>query len=214
MSAKKRRERKTRRQIMALMVLFMIGIRLPIVPINVKVFAEENIVSKPEYTLLPDKIELEPVKKSKKISEITPKPVQISKNIPESIELVKFIPIPEPNEYEVEMMSHLIYAEAGDQNDECQLSAGAVVLNRVKNDKYPNTIEEVIFDEGQYACTWDGNFEKEPTQQARENAYWLLKNELCRAPKEVIPINVIYQSSFEQGSGVYKIIGTQYFCYE
>lgn len=119
-----------------------------------------------------------------------------------------------PDPYEVYLMAHLIYGEAGNQNDECQLAVGAVVLNRVKHERYPNTIEEVIFQEGQYACILDGNFDKEPSQQAWDNAYWLLANELSENPIEVIPLKVIYQAQFEQGSKPYDIIGSETFCYE
>ena len=119
-----------------------------------------------------------------------------------------------PDPYEVYLMAHLIYGEAGNQNDECQLAVGAVVLNRVKHRRYPNTIEEVIFQKGQYACTWDGNFDKEPSEQAWKNAYWLLENELSENPIEVIPLKVIYQAQFEQGSEPYDVIGSETFCYE
>lgn len=114
----------------------------------------------------------------------------------------------EINSYELNLMSHLIYGEAGDQSDECQRAVGSVVLNRVKHERYPDTIEEVIFQKGQYACTWDGNFKKEPSKQALKNARWLLSGNIT------LPDNVIYQSQFVQGDGVYKKIGTEIFCYE
>lgn len=66
----------------------------------------------------------------------------------------------------------------------------------------------------QYACVYDGNFDKEPSQQAWDNARWLLENELSDNPVIVLPENVVYQSEFEQGSGVYKKIGPEIFCYE
>lgn len=120
------------------------------------------------------------------------------------------IPTPKPvlDSYEIELLAHLIYGEAGDQSDDCQLAVGSVVLNRVAHKSYPNSIEEVIFQRGQYACTWDGNFDREPSKQAWDNAKWLLENE------SILPENVIYQSQFVQGSGVYQQIGTEIFCYE
>ena len=133
---------------------------------------------------------------------------------PAKVSVVRQAEDGKPHPDEVYLMAHLIYGEAGDQDDDCQLAVGAVVLNRVKHGRYPDTIEEVIFDDGQYACTKDGNFDREPSQQAWKNAYWLLENELSENPIEVIPYNVIYQSQFEQGSGVYKVIGSETFCYE
>lgn len=132
----------------------------------------------------------------------------------EIVPTVQQAPVQEPDPDEVYLMAHLIYGEAGNQDDECQLAVGSVVLNRVKHKRYPNTIKGVIFQKGQYACTWDGNFDKEPSKRAWKNAYWLLENELSENPIEIIPKNVIYQAQFEQGSGVYRKIGTETFCYE
>ena len=66
------------------------------------------------------------------------------------------------NAYDLYYMAHLLYAEAGSSwcSDELQLYVGSVVLNRVESDQFPNTIRDVIYQDGQYACTWDGNFEK------------------------------------------------------
>lgn len=116
-------------------------------------------------------------------------------------------------EYEtnLNLLAHLIFAEAGSDNisDEQQILVGIVAMNRVKSKKYPNTLYEVIYQSGQYACTWDGNFEKEPNERAYSNAKIVLDNQA-----DVHPVNVIYSAEFEQGSGVYKKLGNTYFCYE
>ena len=108
---------------------------------------------------------------------------------------------------ELYMMSHLIYGEAGGENDLHQRYVGSVVLNRMNHYKYPNTMKGVIFQSGQYACTWDGNYNKSPSQQAIKNAKFLLEH------GSVLPSNVVYQAQFKQGSGVYKHLGNTYFCY-
>lgn len=116
---------------------------------------------------------------------------------------------PEPlyTEEELNMLSHLIYGESGCCSDEMQLGVGSVVLNRVKSKYYPNTIKEVIFQKGQYACTWDGNYDREPDEQAISNAKYLLEN------GSQYPEYVIFQAEFKQGDGVYEKIGNTYFCY-
>ena len=91
--------------------------------------------------------------------------------------------------------------------DEMIYYVGSVVLNRVESEHYPDTIEGVIFDKGQYACTWDGNYDKEPTQRCYEIAEDLLLN------GSVLPKNVVFQAGFKQGSGVYKQVQNMYFCY-
>lgn len=115
---------------------------------------------------------------------------------------------PEINQEEVELLAHLIEGEAGNQEDECQRAVGNVVMNRIESDKFPDSIKEVIYQKGQYACTWDGNFEKTPSERAYANARWLLEG------NRILPDNVVFQSQFEQGSGVYAKIGTEIFCYE
>jgi hypothetical protein len=113
------------------------------------------------------------------------------------------------NAYDLYYMAHLIYAEAGSSwcSDELQLYVGSVVLNRVESDQFPNTIRDVIYQDGQYACTWDGNFEKEPDERAWKNA------EIVLVHGSQLPDNVVYQAEFEQGSGVHCQIGNTYFCY-
>ena len=113
---------------------------------------------------------------------------------------------------ELYVMSHLIYGEAGNCSRDMMLSVGSVVLNRVKDSRFPDTIEEVIFQSGQYACTWDGNYYLEPSEDAVEVAKELLED------GSAIDESVVWQAEFPQGVGVYDTIGSpwgtvMYFCY-
>ena len=109
---------------------------------------------------------------------------------------------------ELYIMSHLIYGEAGNCSDELQIAVGSVVLNRMKSKYFPNTIKEVVFQKGQYACTWDGNYDKSPDEQAINNSKYLLEN------GSQLPAACIFQAEFIQGDGVYKTIGNTYICYK
>ncbi len=51
---------------------------------------------------------------------------------------------------EVRIMAAIIQCEAGNQPIEGQIAVGAVIMNRVKSEKYPNTITEVIFQPSQF----------------------------------------------------------------
>ena len=109
-------------------------------------------------------------------------------------------------------LSHLINGEAGSCSRDMMLSVGSVVLNRVADDRFPDTIADVIFQAGQYSCTWDGNYDREPSAQAVEVAKELLEN------GPAIDESVVWQAEFPQGSGVYDTIGSpwgtvMYFCY-
>ncbi len=52
--------------------------------------------------------------------------------------------------YEQELLAALIFCEAGNQPYEGQVAVGAVVMNRVQSGKYPGSIEEVIYQPGQF----------------------------------------------------------------
>ena len=74
------------------------------------------------------------------------------------------------------IMAHLLAGEAQCYPDEEQIYVGSVVLNRVAHKEFPNTIKDVVFQKGQYACTWDGNYDREPTEQNWKNARILLEH--------------------------------------
>ncbi|PNV62812.1 cell wall hydrolase [Clostridium sp. chh4-2] len=105
------------------------------------------------------------------------------------------------------IMAHLLAGEAQCYPDEEQIYVGSVVLNRVAHKEFPNTIKDVVFQKGQYACTWDGNYDREPTEQNWKNARILLEH------GSVLPSCVIYQSGGKQGKGVYLKTSYHYYCY-
>ena len=55
-----------------------------------------------------------------------------------------------------ELLASLIFCEAGNQPYEGQVAVGAVVMNRVKSEAYPNTISEVIYQSGQFTPAMTG----------------------------------------------------------
>ncbi len=118
-------------------------------------------------------------------------------------------PVPEPayTDEDLYIMAHALAGECHTYPDEEQLYVGSVILNRVNHAAYPNTIEDVVFQRGQYACTWDGNYYREPTEQNWANAQYLLKN------GSILPEYVVFQSGGKQGSGVYLKTKWHYYCY-
>lgn len=116
---------------------------------------------------------------------------------------------PSVDKNELDLLAHLIYAEAGSDwcKDEMLYGVGSVVLNRMASDNYPSTMYGVIYQKGQYACTWDGNINKKPNERAYRIAEDLLLN------GSTLPEKVIYQAEFKQGTGVYKKVQNMYFCY-
>lgn len=110
---------------------------------------------------------------------------------------------------ELEMLAHLLGGEAGADwcEDKMLYYVGSVVLNRVKSAYFPNTIKDVIFQKGQYSCTWDGNYYRTPSERCYRIAEELLTY------GSLLPEDVVFQAEFEQGSGVYEKVQNMYFCY-
>lgn len=115
------------------------------------------------------------------------------------------------DEYELSLVAHLLMGECGATytDDEMLYLTGAVVLNRVQSADYPNSIEEVIYQQGQYECInlKNSGFYKEPTERC-----WRIAEELLISGYD-IPSNVLYQAEFKQGK-VYKKVQNMYFCYK
>ena len=57
---------------------------------------------------------------------------------------------------EVLLLAALIQCEAGGEKYQGQLAVGAVVMNRVRSSRYPNSISEVIYSPGQFTPAGNG----------------------------------------------------------
>ena len=61
---------------------------------------------------------------------------------------------------ELRLLSSLIYAEAGNQCEAGKQAVGIVVMNRVAHEKFEDTVEDVIYEPGQFRPKDDGNLNK------------------------------------------------------
>ncbi len=59
-----------------------------------------------------------------------------------------------------DLLARLVNGEARGESYQGQVAVAAVVLNRVKSPKFPNTIPAVIYQKGQFSCVTDGQFDK------------------------------------------------------
>ncbi len=105
-------------------------------------------------------------------------------------------------------LAHIIFAENGSNTDLCQIYTGLVIVNRKLHAEYPNTIKDVIFSPGQYSAVDEGKIWEEPSEEA-----WQIAWDILSGNTEKIPENVVYQAMFIQGSGIFKEIDGEYFCY-
>ena len=108
-------------------------------------------------------------------------------------------------EYDFELLARVIEAEAGGESDYHKLCVGTVVMNRVASDKYPDTIEGVIYQPGQYQCVTNSHINKEPSESSYKAAEHILDG------RRMFRNSVVYQAEFIQGKVVEKV-GNTYFC--
>ncbi len=59
-----------------------------------------------------------------------------------------------------ELLAAIIFCEAGNQPYKGQVAVGAVILNRVQSSSYPNTIEAVIYQKGQFGPARTGKLDR------------------------------------------------------
>lgn len=120
-------------------------------------------------------------------------------------------------EEELEYLSLVIYQEAGGDrcSDETRLMVGTVVMNRVEDDRFPDTIREVILQRGQYGRlywtgpTWPARRWNKGEAHAVERAYAIAERILNG--ERAFGKDVVFQAEFVQG----KIVAHQdgfYFC--
>lgn len=63
------------------------------------------------------------------------------------------------NEYDECLLAKIAMAEAEDQSTEGKALVMLVVLNRVNSDRFPDTVSDVIFDDGQFSPVSDGRYD-------------------------------------------------------
>ena len=119
---------------------------------------------------------------------------------------------------ELEMLALVIYQEAGGDacSDETRLMVGTVVMNRVADSRFPDTLCEVLTQRAQYGdLHWTGLVwpkrasdcrEAHAVQRAYECAERILQGE------RVLPSDVIWQAKFIQGTEVVAHQDGMYFC--
>ena len=112
-------------------------------------------------------------------------------------------------------LAKIIEHEAGSSGIglDWRMCVGEVVLNRVASPEFPNSIEEVIFQPGQYAGVDCDAFRDllDPDEASVEAALRLLQGDRLMEPQ------VVFQANFRQGGGEYLnfysgAYGYTYFC--
>lgn len=74
------------------------------------------------------------------------------------------------NSSDLNLLSRLVYAEARGEPYAGQVAVAAVVLNRVKNSSFPNTVAGVIYQAGAFDVVSDGQINLTPNSTAKKAA--------------------------------------------
>lgn len=76
--------------------------------------------------------------------------------VEKALEAERITRVKQIERYNQELLASIIFCEAGNQTYEGQVAVGAVVMNRIKSAKFPNTLEEVIYQPGQFVPAMTG----------------------------------------------------------
>ena len=71
---------------------------------------------------------------------------------------------------DVNLLARLVYGEARGESYTGQVAVAAVVLNRMKNSSFPNTLSGVIYQPGAFSVVNDGQINLTPNQTAKNAA--------------------------------------------
>lgn len=164
---------------------------------------------------------------------VAPIPEAVLARMEKPVEAVETIAVvaptsdPEPvveslpyTEEELEMLALVIFQEAGGDaaSDECRQMVGEVVLNRVADHRFPDTIEEVLLQKRQYGrlsetgLVWPARAENPGEVHAVERAYACAEALLSGAVEPLLPKDAIWQAEFKQGNEVLAYDSGLYFC--
>ena len=111
------------------------------------------------------------------------------------------------------LLSKVICYEAGSDwlTDEFRICVGEVIMNRVASPEYPDSIHDVIYQKGQYACVNSARFTGlVPTKECVDAALRLLRGERRMVPSVVFQSNDLQGEPFTMYTD--RRLGTTYFC--
>lgn len=128
---------------------------------------------------------------------------------------------------DIRILATTVYYEAGNTTEQLRQYVAQVVLNRVADGRFPNTVKGVITQAGQYSTKYaSAQMAQSLQNQDAKNGtytYSVCENAAKQAMMGMtgMPGNVIFQANFTQGKGVWKTVSysskwfssTSYFCY-
>lgn len=78
-------------------------------------------------------------------------------------------------EEDLNLMAQIVYAESKGEPYEGKVAVASVILNRVLDSSFPNTIEGVIFQPNAFSCVVNGQISVEPNKECYDAVYDAIK---------------------------------------
>lgn len=127
----------------------------------------------------------------------------------------------------IRILTTTVFHEAGHTTEQLRQYVAQVVLNRVEDSRFPDTVKGVITQPGQYStkyATVEAANAIQATDSKNGTYYYGICEDSVKAAmmgQVEMPSNVLYQANFSQGKGVWKSVyfnsgwyaSTSYFCY-
>lgn len=128
----------------------------------------------------------------------------------EEIQMEEVYSEPDIDPEELELLACVIYQEAGGNCccDDCRRRVADVVLNRVEDNRFPNTIYDVLTQKAQYGrfhwtgVVWPERSSYESETEAVERSYKIAEEVLTGTHSELYGNGYIWQAEFVQGADV------------
>ncbi len=128
---------------------------------------------------------------------------------------------------DIRILTTTVFYEAGHTTDQLRQYVAQVALNRVADSRFPNTVEGVITQRGQYSTKY-ATVEAANAIKAADSKNGTYYYATCETAVKTammgqvnMPSNVLFQANFTQGKGVWQAVqfssgyysSTSYFCY-
>lgn len=128
---------------------------------------------------------------------------------------------------DIRILTTTVFHEAGHTTEQLRQYVAQVVLNRVEDSRFPDTVKGVITQPGQYStkyATVEAANAIQATDSKNGTYYYGICEDSVKAAmmgQVEMPSNVLYQANFSQGKGVWKSVyfnsgwyaSTSCFCY-
>lgn len=106
---------------------------------------------------------------------------------------------------ELDLLAAIIQCEAGGESETGKIAVGAVIMNRIRDSRFPDTITDVVYQSGQFSPVASGILSGVLSQGARSDCYDAARKALAGEN----PVGgALY---FNSGSGRGQQIGNQHF---